>query len=1336
MRSAIAVLTLGGMLAASAAAATADPVWIVTLEGPSAVERAVAAGAPVRDTLAKSGARQALLDAVAADHTRALERAQVALGRALQPVQRYQYGGNGFALRMDATEAQRLRDLPGVRSVVADSVQVLHTDAGPRWIGVEPVWAGTVGGAPNRGEGVVVGVIDTGISASHPAFAATGQDGFTHVNPRGRRFGLCTSTAASRCNDKLIGIHDFTQEGNRDGSDLDGHGTHVAATAAGNVYAGALSAPTSNVALNLSGVAPHANLISYKACTADGNNGTCTGSALLAALDQAIADGVDILNYSIGGTSRDPWGLLAQNSDVRSMLNARAAGIVVVVSAGNGGPLPGSISAPANAPWVLAAANSTHDRVFETELTELTGLAPPRISFKGQSLSVGMTGTAPIVLGESRGHALCSTGTGIDFPPTGASNPFAAGSLNGLIVVCDRGVASRVAKGFNVRAAGAVGMVLVNTAAEGESIVADGHYLPSTHLGATSGEVLKNWLRTTPDARGRITATRAASDPAAGDILSASTSRGPDLGGAGVLKPNLAAPGTGILAADHQSAGVVSKSGTSMAAPHIAGAAALIKAVRRDWGPDQIMSTLVLSAIPGTGSDGTGRPLTPLTTGNGRTQVQAALGAGLYLPLPAAAFGSANPRQGGAPAGLNLPEIYSEACRSRCNFTRTFTAVRAGSWRVEPAVEGGALVTPMPTSFTLAAGQSQAVEFLVDVGAPAAVGQWNQGRVLLVEAGAPAASSLSLPVMVKSDAGMSTTPIVLALDATAGAVTVNLSGLVALNGAHYSVLGPAPVQSLGFTLGADTADTSDAFADPAGTRTEWLSVEAGGGIAAQINAAADVDLYVGRDSNGDNAVSVGEALCAERSGSASERCALGGLEAGRYWVRVHNPSANSRVTTLELASLAPGLAHASGAARSTDGMDLSLQLAYDLSQVAPGTRQFALLQVRAGFDVQRPFATRLLDLRPTANAIRLPTVLHPGEPRTVWVQPAGTVDAAAFDAADAGSVRVESNAAIGVQLLAGPDLPSAAGLLPSGSPTVRGSGTANAGTPLDLAHPAGAARHYVRLSNTSGSGVTVRLQRQRGNLAAASGLRTGMYYNPARAGHGLFLSRARDDLQVAWYTYDSAGQPTFYLAFAANAFAGDFVKAETSLRLNRYSWDGGAALGQPVGTATLLATPDSGLQWTWTLDHASSSEPMVRLAENTCVATGAGSLDLSGLWFNPELPGYGASVFTRPDLEIYAVYLYDSLGLPRWLWNDTGSFGQAEVPLYQYRGFCPGCTYTPTTRTAVGTLRRSYSGAPQTPGAAPTGTWSIEASYAAGVPAGQWRSSGPLLMLTAPGTCN
>jgi len=584
--------------------AASDPgqgraVYLIALQDAPLVENAtkrVSVGTKV-----PAGGRQAMRDALMAPQSaaylaqldagrnRVIDLASRAIARPLVPTQVYTHAANGMALELTHAEADKIAALAGVASVRRERILHVHTDAGPQWIGADGLWSGQAG-PTTKGEGVVIGVIDTGINPTHPSFAATGADGFTHTNPGAGYLGLCASGQAA-CNGKLIGIYDYSNEGSN-GIDVAGHGSHVSAIAAGNAISASLHGMTANLTRNVSGVAPHANLIMYKACNAkpidaSQGDGTCAESWLVKAIDQAIVDKVDVINYSIGGDTVDPYTLLAdRSSDAYAFFQARAAGIVIAVAAGNEGPGANTLSEPSNAPWVIGVANASHNRRLTNTLTGTTGTGAGS-SFNdlvGQGFTAGY-GPAAVVYAGDHGNALCGKGTSVPSPPDGSSNPWPAGTFHGEIVICDRGTYGRVEKGFNLMVAGAGGMILANAASDGESTVSDDHYLPAVHLGYQEGQVIKDWAHSYAPLRSSISGVSAQLDAAFGDVLEASSSRGPYGFSGGVLKPDLTAPGTNILSASNTGNGLALMTGTSMASPHVAGSAALVLAAHHGWTP-------------------------------------------------------------------------------------------------------------------------------------------------------------------------------------------------------------------------------------------------------------------------------------------------------------------------------------------------------------------------------------------------------------------------------------------------------------------------------------------------------------------------------------------------------------------------------------------------------------------------------------------------------------------------------------------------------------------------------------------------------------------------------
>ncbi|WP_456418278.1 S8 family peptidase [Thiolapillus sp.] len=625
-------------------------------------------------------------------------------GREVEVVHEYFYGNNGMAMRLTPAEAEKIKSLPEVTHVQRDVQRELHTDAGPAWIGAPDVWDGSAFPA-NQGEGIVVGVIDTGINPSNPSFADVGGDGYDHENPRGagNYVGVCDPADASYdatfpCNDKLIGARGYDGDANGvDPRDYDGHGSHTASTAAGNHIDISVDAPTVSVPVTISGVAPHANIIAYAAC--------CSLAGLTAAIDDAIADGVDVINYSIGSSMpSDVW----NDFDTVGFRNARAAGIFVATSAGNAGPGANTVGSPADAPWLTAVGASTHDRAFENALVSMAGggFEPP-VELAGQSITAGY-GPAPIV------HAK-------DFPPNDplCLNPYPAGTWsNNEIVVCDRGTNARVEKSANVAAGGAGGFVLANTAAQGESVNADKHTIPAVHLGVSNADTLRAWLDSGTGQTASIAGTTKVNRNAYADIMADFSSRGANRALHGVVKPDLSAPGVNILAATGVNDPLPAEwdfySGTSMASPHVAGAGALLKGLYPDWSPAQIQSALASTGVTaGVRKEDGVTPADPFDLGGGVVDLAAvaANSVGLVLDETEADYIAADPASGGDPAQLNLASFGNGVCAGSCSWTRTFTSVADTTidWTVSVTNPPGWKLTVAPSSFSIMPGAAQDV---------------------------------------------------------------------------------------------------------------------------------------------------------------------------------------------------------------------------------------------------------------------------------------------------------------------------------------------------------------------------------------------------------------------------------------------------------------------------------------------------------------------------------------------------------------------------------------------------------------------------------------------------
>jgi uncharacterized repeat protein (TIGR02543 family) len=636
-----------------------------------------------------------------------LTTARAALGRRLDVVYEYYAANNGLAVRLTPEEAASVAALPGVAFVQRDVERELHTDNGPSWIGAPTLWDGSnnPGGVGSQGEGVVIGIIDTGINYSNPSFAAVGPvDGYVHSNPLGAGIylGDCASgeSYTSYCNDKLIGVRGYATVNGGDPVDWDGHGSHTAGTAAGNIVEATIVAPTTTIARTISGVAPHANIIAYNAC--------CTLSALTAAIDDIVIDFAVILaadpdarmsvNYSIGSQGpSDVW----NDFDTVGYLNAREAGIFVATSAGNSGPGAGTVGSPADAPWLTSVGATTHDRRFVNEVVSMSGGTTPPADMEGAGITQGY-GPAPVVYAGNYGDALCL-------------NPFAAATFTGQIVICDRGTNARVDKGANVLAGGAGGMILAD---DGNGIVGDAHFLPTVHVSQSNGAVLKAWLTSGSGHQATISGTYLNVADGNGDMMAGFSSRGANRALPAIIVPSVAAPGVSILAAYGTNNAIEwnAISGTSMASPHVAGAAALLMALHPDWTPAEVQSALMTTAWQTVVKEDGTTSADPFDMGSGRVDLTHAAKVGLVLDETIANYWAANPALGGDPTNLNLASLASQTCVGSCSWTRTFRSVLEDTvtYSVTATAPAGMDITVDPATFTIPGGGTQVLNITVD----------------------------------------------------------------------------------------------------------------------------------------------------------------------------------------------------------------------------------------------------------------------------------------------------------------------------------------------------------------------------------------------------------------------------------------------------------------------------------------------------------------------------------------------------------------------------------------------------------------------------------------------
>ena len=629
-----------------------------------------------------------------------------ALDRPVEFMLQYKITVNGAALKLYPEEVSLVRDLPGVVRILKDRDYELHTDAGPQWIGAESAWNGTSmpSAVPNAGEGIIVGVLDTGINSDHPSFSDVSESGydFAAANPlgAGNFLGACAPPNPTiTCNNKLIGAWDFTSDGaNGAPEDNQGHGSHTAGTVAGN----AMTAPPGGFidtgsgstldAPSISGVAPHAHIIAYDVCTT-----SCPGAAILGGINQAIADGVDVINFSISG-GVNPW------SDFdRNFLDAFNAGIVVSASAGNtrdNNPTP---YADTNhlGPWVMTVANSTHNRANSNNV-DITG-----------------PGTVPATLVDRYGIVAAidnfSGDVAADIIYAGdvdagnfeGCNAWAGTPFTNSVALISRGSCSFEQKINNAEAAGATAVIVFNNQGDVPIVMGiNGSInLPAVMVGLTDGQNMVAFIQ---NAVTTATVSILGSPvysliDALGDILSAGSLTGPNLT-FDVTKPDINGPGSNIFAAYQDGLGAAPQltflSGTSMSAPHVAGAAALVAAEHPSWSPAEIKSALMMTAKHSNKSSNGTDDANPDEVGSGTADLTVAAMSGLVMDETYANFLAANPSSGGDPRTLNLPSMRNSTCVPSCSWTRTlkFTQDLATEWDITAQTDGTFNLTVVPTA--------------------------------------------------------------------------------------------------------------------------------------------------------------------------------------------------------------------------------------------------------------------------------------------------------------------------------------------------------------------------------------------------------------------------------------------------------------------------------------------------------------------------------------------------------------------------------------------------------------------------------------------------------------
>ncbi len=616
-RALLVALAVSALVAAMSAPAHAASEVVVQLRGGALGARAPLSelrGPDGRLSTARPATRRALAQIAREQRvaTRALRRAVPSI----VVTARLSYTLDAIVLLAPARALSRLEHVHDVERVFRSSSFHVLTDRVPTVVDATPLWNPTpIFPAGSRGQGMRIGIIDDGIDIARPSFSGAG-----YAYPAGFPKGI-----RSGDNGKIIVARAFAPPGSGprehtafdpDGSD---HGTHVAGIAAGD--SGVVANVDGVRVPNLSGVAPEAYLGNYRVLTTptptfglDGN-----GAEIARAIDRAVADGMDVLNLSLGEPEVGPGDDLVETA----IAGAARAGVTTVVAAGNEGDQGGfgTVSSPGSAADAISVAAVTNDRIFGLPLTVVGSTGPPFAVVAG-----------PIAVPDSWGAGL----------PLRVSTGCGSGGVAGSLLLVALGPGCKLDAALQAaQPAGIAGLVLVTTA-QGDPSASDanaavGSGVPAVVISRRFGASLAA-LVTQADGTLNVTVGNVVESLGSGNggLTTTFSSKGP----APIslrLKPDVAAPGEGVLSAIPT--GYAIWDGTSMASPAVAGAVALLLQRHPAWSPADLRSALALTAKPAYANPARTIEAQPLEVGSGLIDVTAADATPLLSPDASADFG-------------------------------------------------------------------------------------------------------------------------------------------------------------------------------------------------------------------------------------------------------------------------------------------------------------------------------------------------------------------------------------------------------------------------------------------------------------------------------------------------------------------------------------------------------------------------------------------------------------------------------------------------------------------------------------------------------------------------